>query len=394
MKKLLCMTIISMMLFTACSFSKDNSKSSSDKPNNFYNTFMETDNGYYLCERGMSLKFFDKATKTEVFLCNKPECQHDNSSFCNATAENITVNDWVLYDGYIYLLCIEKQSESVEVNIYRASLDGSSLTKFYEVTALKKSAEQDYQLMLGDMIIHKNRIYLTYKLATDTGAFGFGKAQFCEINLDNKKIKVLYEIEDNFSQLPSYFCGIGDKLYYSVYDRSFLVYEYDIKTNKTVEMGIGFSTLRSDGQALYGISEFDGRQDTICRYDIKTKEITPIVSEHNNWFNECFTVDSGLLFLYDRNENSDIVTDVYDLNGTKICTIDIKDMEKYSYTPILSTYNGYVYIQTHVAKSFDDMPDTIEYMYDVLYRCSIEDIKNKNINFELVYKRNEYYAEV
>lgn len=393
MRKILAMLLITAVLLTACSSGGYDSKASSDVPSSFFNTIMVTENGYYFNDGAFELKFFDKKTSTEVYLCNKPECLHDGNSYCTATSDNMRISDSVLYDNAIYLLCQENESESVSVSVYKASLDGSELTRLYEVATLKKSAEQVYELMLGDMIIHKNRIYLTYKLASDLGAFGFGKAQFCEINMDNDKVNVLYEAKDNFDVLPSYFCGIEDKLYYAVYGASSQIFEYDLKTNKTKEFKKGFLTLRSDGENLYGIADYDGKESTLCRYDLKTEEITPIVPEHNNWYNEMFTVYSDLVFVYNQNEDNAIVSDVYDLSGRKLCTIDMGELEEYSDRLTLQVSDGYVYISTNVVKTTGEggAEQLVEFMYDVMYRCSVDDIKSGNVNFELVYKRNEYY---
>lgn len=399
MKRLFC--IISAALFLAgCSSGGKNSDAPSDIPSNFYSTLMETENGYYYNdggdERSFSLRFYDKATNSEVYLCNKPECMHNGNSFCAATSNDLKVSDWVLYDNAIYLLCQQSSSVNETVSVYKAALDGSSLTMLYDVAQIKKSSGQEYQMTAGDMIIHKNRIYLTYKLVPAGEGLGFGEAEFCEINMKNGEIKVLLEANMPTGTLPSCFYGIGDKVYYALYGYTSGIYEYDQNSGETTELGMLFSIMKSDGESLYGIKYYEDVGDTICRYDLNTKEMSSIVHITPPGLNEIFTVCDGLIFIYEQQENFEYVVSVYDMSGNRVCIIDPKDMEEYAASQILCrAYDGNVYMDMYVEKTEGEGFTNLKrvFSYDAMYKCSIEDIRNGNADFMLVYKRNEFYGE-
>lgn len=391
LKKLLSI-ILSALCLAGCSGNESGSETA-DEPANFFHTVMETENGYYYYDNyPMALKFYDKATQTEVYLCNKPECLHDGNSFCAATANNLSIADSVLYNNAIYLLAFEGETENAAVCVYKAELDGSSLTRLYEIADLKKSAEQYYQLSDGNMIIHNGKLYLTYKLSTDTGSFGFGKAQFCEVDLKNGKIKVLHEVSDNFSPLPGYFCGIGDSIYYSIYaDKKSVNYRYDQKTGKTSAMDTDFSNLRSDGESLYGFKRID-EVNTFCRYDLETKEITHLLSGMNSFYNEVVMISDDLMFIYERGEEYDVVLGVYDMSGNKLTTVYPSDVDEYTMYFSMTSSDGWLYLNTFVTHSFESS-SFVEFSYDAVYKCSIEDLKNGKKNFVLAYKTNEYYYD-
>ncbi|MBP5280992.1 MAG: hypothetical protein J6Z22_00670, partial [Lachnospiraceae bacterium] len=154
---------------------------------------METDDGYYYNQgKGgvlhsenqyvrQALTYHEKASGNEIFLCNKPECNHDGGNDCEATYKSIKVDNSVLYDESIYVLGTETEGTMVSVNLYKAALDGSA--KIYcskSVTFYKFDQAID-----SGFIIHNGNAYVTYFLQFGEGSSGLKGAGLCRMSLED-----------------------------------------------------------------------------------------------------------------------------------------------------------------------------------------------------------------
>ena len=82
----------------------DVSKMPEDKPYN--RVVMETENGYYynVCDMNLSLRYTEKTTGKDIFLCARPECMHDGNEKCTATYNFLEISNSILYDNSIYFV--------------------------------------------------------------------------------------------------------------------------------------------------------------------------------------------------------------------------------------------------------------------------------------------------
>lgn len=108
-----------------------------------------SDKGYYyeyFGSEGMNIKFFDYNSKKEIFLCNKPNCNHDTES-CNSFMDFSSEPSIFAYNNNLYtiLSSVEKVSSNSSntsmissneqkkaTSIYRMNLDGTNKTKIFD----------------------------------------------------------------------------------------------------------------------------------------------------------------------------------------------------------------------------------------------------------------------
>lgn len=182
-------------------------------------TIMETDKGYYtdsLAGLGdqIALRFYEKDSENQIFLCAKPECQHNGSDSCTATYKGLTCLSSVLYNGAIYCLTLEKGS-TVTYSLYKAALDGTSFTKVGDVYSVSNSTgteEMDHQQFL---IIHKGQAYISYRLALGRGTTGFVGSGLVKMDISNGASELLWSGEKYFSGIPQDLAGSGNYVYWS-----------------------------------------------------------------------------------------------------------------------------------------------------------------------------------
>ena len=79
-------------------------------------SIMETEQGFYtnvpeFLNYGINIKFTEKITHKQVYLCAKPECMHDGGEMCTATYKNLYSINSVLYDGAVYTLVIDTNNQ-------------------------------------------------------------------------------------------------------------------------------------------------------------------------------------------------------------------------------------------------------------------------------------------
>lgn len=128
---------------------------------------LETETGYYyqVPSGCMSLRYCDKTTGKNIFLCNKPECKHKGESFCVATTNRYTPIYLTLYDNRLYANVLDTSNGSLEYKLLEVSLDGSQLTEL--VTYYTNANDEfDYDLFAyaNSMVIHRNKVIFQLSL--------------------------------------------------------------------------------------------------------------------------------------------------------------------------------------------------------------------------------------
>lgn len=151
--------------FVSEDFSRGNHRASSPMTNSHPHPIMETERGYYYCERSgkLSLHFYDKTNHKDIVLCNKPECKHDGNAFCVATNNKYITGGYQLYNGRIIAVSTVFEESNMHVKLLEISLDGSELT---ELASLYSIPNEEGALSIAtDLLIHRNYACVTLGIA-------------------------------------------------------------------------------------------------------------------------------------------------------------------------------------------------------------------------------------
>lgn len=245
---LLCLCF-SLFLMTGCQKGPSSSQKSlgnksgertapdDDHANHGVLAIMETENGYYY-NYGFSattsgktytgssmavkhlLRYYDKATGETILLCSKPECEHQGGASCAATYKNMQIINSLLYGGQLYIYGLEQNQGIISMNLYRASLDGSSLDKVGTVLEAENTIRegistntQYYYPYDETFIIHKGYAYLPYYLRIGAASKGFMGGGVVQMDLSTGKTKIIYEMEYLNSNYPYNLKACGDYVY-------------------------------------------------------------------------------------------------------------------------------------------------------------------------------------
>ena len=199
---------------------------------------METEDGYYTNNiygngNHLALRFYERDTENQVFLCAKPECTHDGGESCAATYKDLECLSSILYDGAIYNLTIEG-GDTVSLCLYKAALDGTSFTKVGDAFTVANSAGESKVDYLGYLMIHKGYAYISYRISLGESSFGFAGSGLVKMDISNGKCEQLYSGENYFSAYAQALTGSGDYVYYTMYGKPEETgfYRYDTKTGE------------------------------------------------------------------------------------------------------------------------------------------------------------------
>ena len=208
--------------------------------NHGMHAMMETEKGYYSSmatsnyQQTLCLRYYDKETGTTMLLCNKPECQHEGDSTCEATYKGIRVMHTALYEDAIYVLGVEDSEGTTGIHLYRAALDGSSIDKVGTVISaphpmdesgnpkeliLKQADAYDgiYQDLDYSFILHKGQAYIPYYLRFGKGMSGFQGGGLMKMDLKTGETQVLYELEHANKGVPGRLAAQGNYVWFRFY---------------------------------------------------------------------------------------------------------------------------------------------------------------------------------
>lgn len=235
MKKYLTLLSLGCVLMFLCGC-KGKPQPSDDNPANHGPlAIMETENGYYYnygytgfddegnrvpyTHKQHLLRYHDKESGESILLCNKPECEHQGDDACVATYKKLLLINSVLYDGYIYVYGLEDEDNVIRLNLYRATLDGSSMDLVGTVFEAENTIDKEIiyapldKKMKNAFIIHRGYAYLPYYLRIGTASKGFKGGGLIQMDLQSGKTNLLYELEHLTSYYPYNLKACGDYVY-------------------------------------------------------------------------------------------------------------------------------------------------------------------------------------
>lgn len=395
MRKEIILTALSALLLLSGCEKQDPADMPADTPyNHGRHAIMETENGFYtnsgkdLLDNSMCLRFYERDSDTQVYLCAKPECQHNGSELCAATYKNLGCINSVLYNGGIYVLALESGSDSVSYNLYKAELDGTAITKIGTAFSVNYS-DGECQYQKECFIIHKGYAYIPYHISFGSSSFGFGGSGLVRMNITDGSTETILSGEDYFSAYPHDIFGYGDGVYYKLYgynyanNDGFHVYNINDKTEGASEFFVAAGDNKFFG---YG-----GRET-------EDGELIPLLmakdkngGEWEALLKEGFTDSSKIIPYKDMvilDDNKGVIS-VYRDNGDYIGQIgydaDNFIMSKYyNWKDVLISEDKIYLVQWVEPEGKDADLTEFSYLYKA-YSCSIEDIAAGKSEWKLEY---------
>ncbi len=313
-------------------------------------SIMGTEKGYYTCSYNYmtsmtEICYYDGNSGKAIYLCAKPECNHDGSAFCTATAKDVRMEFVTMSGGYIYFSGTEYSAASDELSwkLYRASLDGTELSEictFQRVKNIDRSegnitsshsfthADPDAPdvycrsgMYLYDLIVHRGYAIVPFDDYDYSTIMYNCMPNIMVIDLESGQYKRLPELDYDITKIQSgknSMYAEGDYLYYSVEHANLIntkhLYRYHLTSGETELLGT--SPRLADFAVMDGVVYY-----TTCRTE-------------NNPDVRMFAYDTA------TGEEKDL--------SDKL----ILDGEKYSYPEILSD-GRYLYISDRFATHFD-----------------------------------------
>lgn len=172
----------------------------SGERNNIERCCASTESGYYnkdiYFEGGASVSYIDYASKSEVFLCAKPNCTHDNEN-CNAfyPYDGQTMLSGVLAteNGLLAIQCVADEKTNPHIDCLDFSGDYQRcLVEFNSNQQIAGNIESDFYTD------GKYLYFVLSKIDTETSAV---KSSLVAVDLDSGAVHSIYESADGVTQL-------------------------------------------------------------------------------------------------------------------------------------------------------------------------------------------------
>ena len=274
MRKEIILTALSaLLLLSGCKKQSPDDMPPDTPYNHGRYAIMETENGFYsnagtdIIDDTICLRFYERDTDKQVYLCARPECQHNGSENCAATYKALSCVNSVLYSGGIYVLALENSSDSVSYNLYKAELDGTAITKVGTAFSVNTS-DTEYEYQRECFIIHKGYAYIPYHISFGNSSFGSGGNGLVRMNITDGSTETILSGEDYFSAYPHNIFGYGDCVYYDM---------YGINYNSNDGFHAYNITEKTESKTEYFIAAGDNKLFADGGYDTEDGELVPML---------------------------------------------------------------------------------------------------------------------
>ena len=318
--------ILSALLL--CSCEKGTEELPEDNPANHWESpIMETDKGYFSNGGHMYLRYYEKNSDNELFLCARPECMHEGGDGCTATYKGLSVINTIMYEGSIYIYTVGEEDGTVSFSLYRAAADGSTITKVGDAFTAENSAGEEHSYYSNDyFIIHKGKAYMPYHLSFGGSTYGFVGSGLVEMDIFTGKTKLICSGENYFSPYPAEILGNGEYVYFKWSDMVAHIYEeraYNINTGEIKEV-MFFQAAGKDrfyGEASYddgtaGLYSYPKDLDVSAEPEKKLEKMELIIEKFDGKPRDIMYYDGKIIVIFDEK------IELYDETGAFIDRIE------------------------------------------------------------------------
>ncbi|MCM1525002.1 MAG: hypothetical protein NC120_11145 [Ruminococcus sp.] len=333
MKRTSLIKVLLLSAWVLCSCGKTADSLPEDNPANHWTSpVMETDKGYFSNGRYMYLRYYEKNSGNELFLCAKPECMHEGGDGCTATYMSLKVVNTLMYDGSIYIYTVSGENDTVSFSLYKAAADGSSVTKVGDAFTVENSAGETYDYSNEGFIIHKGFAYLPYHLNMGDSTFGFAGSGLVKMDISSGKTETIVSGENYFSPYPLELQGSGDKVYFRWSDTVAHTSEtrsYDINTGE-IKQCMYFQAAGKDSfysaaaydDGTYGLWAFPKDIDVSGDPEHIYEEMELVIEKFEGYPRDVMYCDGKLVIIFDGK------IEVYDESGGFLGKIDIDPLKE------------------------------------------------------------------
>lgn len=408
-KRLFTLAAAAAMMLSGCSLKKE-TKKPYDMPSDNFNgrIIMETENGYYYntIYGTLSLRYTEKSTGTDIFLCAKPECMHDGSLTCTATYDYSPISNTILYDNYIYFVIDERTKDNVGFALYKAALDGSSLDKVGDVAKIM-TPNNDYNSTahnFSDFVIHKGYAYIPYTF----GQLMYGQyieGGFVKMNIQTGETETIFSCSNyDEGKEAMVIGGAGDYLYYTTgsmkpkycgtFRRNVVTGEEERIMGTAKDDNVfglnGYLSVVSISESAIYLSVYDEETNFVKFIAIDSQTLKPngveIIPDEHNLESKLIPYEDKI-YILGRTELK-IFSDKGELIKSVPCAInenenpeDIGANLHAIDTRLFAINNGKIYIG--VPKGFD----YFGWEGSTMTYCSVEDVLSGNVKWEKAYEK-------
>lgn len=297
MRKIL--LIVMCLMLVACQSSKDNQETGQAPQvkedlilkdwNYLSNKGDSNEEGCYFIkteEESTHLAYYDYATQQEIYLCNKPECQHKDST-CTAYLDGASsMSQLFVYKNHLYI--VENigltmnalgESQALSPQVIQIDLDGQNRKDLYKL--------DDYEFEYGSIIVGDDCLYIPVIRETKVET---GKNSFMQVTAEKYLYKINLETGEGQQVMDMKYKNIM-----SVEGRSIImnVSQYDEYPEKYLKENdySKYDQLMANSKTNYEIYDIDTEQ---------TKTITVNQKEMGTYYkNKIYTVTNKALYALD-----------------------------------------------------------------------------------------------
>ena len=332
---------------------------------------------YYISDEGSNIKYFDYATKKEIYLCNKPNCKH-NTKDCSSYLDSSEFYEMFVYKDYIYLISASGSTQTFSAtisdsgetvmeqgtntpNIYRMNLDGTNKTKLFECPTGTEIA--------STYILEGNNLYTFFlkSKSVETGKNAITSVEtgrtLVKINLSSGKYEELFDSKDRtiigvyknnivfekivYKKNPDDFLN-DDKGYIDNYNKSTKkINLFNLSTNSETEIYKDICKNMEDIQSANGKVYYIGSKGKKIEYiDLETKQKQTLVNLPKTGASIQGIYDNKLQYLYYSEGEEATVSKAYyvDLETKKNTEFKLFDKNRYA-VEILAQNNEYYFVE-------------------------------------------------
>lgn len=302
--------ILCCILLVACQEKNgENKPEASDNPSQKENLVLKewkylinegdgNDDGYYRLSHNDDgetyLLYTDYSTGQEIYLCNKPECQHKDES-CTSYLPFGDISEMFVYKDHLYF--IESAGAIMQLSgdglvssmkstphIYQMDLDGQNRKELCQL-------EEGYQFTAGNIALDGHDMYLSISKNDDVET---SKNSHMQVTTQNELFKINLKTGQKEKVMDLY-DGLSDKDIAAVEGRKLILSGYYCQEDPQKYLDkkdfSGYDRIMEKSKSLYEIVNID----TLKKETIKTKEVIPV----NYYQNKIYYTDKNFVYCFD-----------------------------------------------------------------------------------------------